>query len=108
MGAGIGKFHTVAGRGRYCIRGRATSGGNPTRLYHFLKACHAIDNVGKNRVKISLWMDVNDPWELKPFDLSDARNLRALVGGKTEMSNQFSADSLCKHWGSALMGARSA
>ena len=34
------------------------------RLYHFLKACHAVDDVEKKRVKISLWMDVNDPWEL--------------------------------------------
>ena len=75
------------------------------RLYHFLKACYAIDDVEKKRVKISLWMDVNDPWELKPFDLSDARNLRALEGFETKMSKQFSFVSLCKHWRSPLMWA---
>jgi hypothetical protein len=75
------------------------------RLYHFLKACYAIDDVEKKRVKISLWMDVNDPWELKPFDLSDARNLRALEEFKTKMSKQFSFVSLCKHWRSPLMWA---
>jgi hypothetical protein len=75
------------------------------RLYHFLKACYAIDDVEKKRVKISLWMDVNDPWELKPFDLSDPRNLRALEGFKTKMSKQFSFVCLCKHWRSPLMWA---
>lgn len=75
------------------------------RLYHFLKACHAIDDVRKNRVKISLWMDVNDAWELKPFDLSDPRNLRALEAFKTTMSKRFSFVSLCKHWRSPLMWA---
>lgn len=72
------------------------------RLYHFLKACHAVDNVEKKRVKISLWMDVNDPWEIMPFDLSDARNRRALEAFKTQ---QYSFVSLCKHWRSPLMWA---
>jgi hypothetical protein len=66
------------------------------RLYHFLKACYAIDDVEKKRVKISLWMDVNDPWELEPFDLSGARNLRPLEGFKTKISKQFSFVSFCK------------
>jgi hypothetical protein len=75
------------------------------RLYHFLKARYAIDDLERKRVKISLWMDVNDPWELKPFDLSDARNLRALVGFKTRMSKQFSFVPLCTRWRSPLMWA---
>jgi hypothetical protein len=73
------------------------------RLYHFLNVGYAIDDVEKKRVKISLWKDVNDPWELMPFDLSDLRNLRALEGFKTTMSKQFSFVSLCKHWRSPLM-----
>ena len=52
----------MEGRHRAVLRGRATSGGNPMRPYHVLKACYAIDDVEKKRVKISLWMDVNDPW----------------------------------------------
>jgi hypothetical protein len=75
------------------------------RLYHFLHTRYAIDDVGKTRVKISLWMDVNDPWELMPFDLSDARNLRALEGFKTTMNRRFSFVSLCKQWRSPLMWA---
>ena len=75
------------------------------RLYHFLKTRHASDDVEKSRVKISLWMDVNDPWELKPFDLSDARNLRAIEGFKTRVNKKYSFVCLCKHWRSPLMWA---
>jgi len=75
------------------------------RLYHFLKTCYAIDDVEKARVKISLWMDVNDPWELKPFDLSDPRTRRALEAFKTTMNRRFSFVSLCKQWRSPLMWA---
>lgn len=38
-------------------------------------------------------MDVNDPSELKPFDLSDARNLRALEGFKIKILMQALAQS---------------
>ena len=67
------------------------------RLYHFLKACHAIDDVEKSRIKISLWMDVNDPWELKPFDLSDARNLRAIAARQDWLGNDFPLNEWCRN-----------
>jgi hypothetical protein len=75
------------------------------RLYHFLKTCHAIDNVSKSRIKISLWKDVNDPWELLPFDLSDAEKRRALEGFKDRLNQMFSFVCLCRHWRSPLMWA---
>ncbi len=40
---------------------------NPTRVYHFLKAEHALSNLERRRIKISVFDDVNDKRELLAY-----------------------------------------
>ena len=41
------------------------------RVYKFLCATYALQNLAKQRLKISEFTDMNDPYELSGVDLSD-------------------------------------
>lgn len=43
------------------------------RLYHFVSEQHGLTNIAKRRVKIAQIDDLNDPFELRAFSLSDRR-----------------------------------
>ena len=75
------------------------------RLYYFTKAAHALDNVSKRRIKISLYRDVNDPWELLPFDLSDAANREIMLAFKNRMDTEYAFICMSKTWTCPLMWA---
>lgn len=75
------------------------------RLYHFLKTYHAVDDVVKARIKLSLYEDSNDPFELLPFDLSDPLKRKALENLKTKLHEGYGMICLCKGWHSPLMWA---
>ncbi|UWR04243.1 DUF2971 domain-containing protein [Ruegeria conchae] len=48
----------------------------PKRLYYFTGPDHALDNVVRRRLKLSFPNEVNDIFEMKPFDFGDNREAR--------------------------------
>ncbi len=61
----------------------------PKRLYNFTGPEHALDNVVRRRLKLSFPNEVNDIFEMKPFDFGDNRKAR-IEWGKT--IDQFSQE----------------
>ena len=41
------------------------------RVYHFLSAKYALDDISKKRIKIAQFQDLNDPFEILGPNLSD-------------------------------------
>ena len=56
------------------------------RVYKFLPEEWARDNIEKQRIKISRFCDLNDPFELSPFDLSNGDQRDALIHARKEFS----------------------
>lgn len=72
--------------------------GTPIRLYHFLSAEHALEDIEKRRIKISQIDQLNDPFELWCVYQKD-RSLRdALRAYKNEMNSRFGMLCFSKHW----------
>lgn len=68
------------------------------RLYHFLSAEYALDDIAKRRIKISQIEQLNDPFELWCVYQRD-RSLRdALRLYKRDMNDQFGMLCFSKHW----------
>ena len=68
------------------------------RLYHFLSAHHALDDIAKRRLKISQIDQLNDPFELLCVYQRD-RGLRdALRAYKDQMAARFGVLCFSKHW----------
>jgi hypothetical protein len=49
------------------------------RVFKFLETKHAMSNVEKNRIKISRIADLNDPFELRPLNVSHKPELRRIL-----------------------------
>ena len=72
--------------------------GKRIRLYHFLSAPHALEDIAKRRLKISQIDQLNDPFELWCVYQKD-RSLRdALRAYKNEMNARFGMLCFSKHW----------
>ncbi len=56
------------------------------RVYKFLPEEWARDNIEKQHIKISRFCDLNDPFELSPFDLSNGDQRDALIHARKEFS----------------------
>jgi hypothetical protein len=68
------------------------------RLYHFLSAGHALDDIARGRIRISRIEQLNDPFELWCVYQKD-RGLRdALRAYKEEMNTRFGMLCFSKHW----------
>ncbi len=59
------------------------------RLYHFLSANFALDDIEKRRIKISEIDQLNDPFELWCVPQDDQRLREALRGFKKEMGERY-------------------
>jgi Protein of unknown function (DUF2971) len=68
------------------------------RLYHFLSAHHALDDIAKRRLKISEIEQLNDPFELWCVYQKDRRLRNALRGYKDQMAARFGMLCFSKHW----------
>jgi len=55
------------------------------RVYHFLSADHALDDISKRRIKIAQFQDLNDPFEILGTNLSDKIIRKAFRAFKKEM-----------------------
>lgn len=75
------------------------------RLYHYLEACWALDNIRQRRLKLSNLLGVNDPYELASVYSTDPVTQATLEDSRPgishlEVFNSFSCD-----WNNILMGA---
>lgn len=73
------------------------------RLYHFLKAEHALDDLQRRRLKISSLDDLNDPFELLGADLGDKAMRRAFQETRTELAQQCGVLCFSRRWRNPLM-----
>jgi hypothetical protein len=68
------------------------------RVYHFLSATHALDDIEKKRIKISEIDQLNDPFELWCVSQEDKQIRAALQNYKMEMSTRFGLICFCEDW----------
>jgi Protein of unknown function (DUF2971) len=68
------------------------------RVYHFLPAVYALEDIEKRRIKISEIDQLNDPFELWCVSQEDKQMRFALRNYKKEMSERFGLICFCKHW----------
>ncbi len=68
------------------------------RVYHFLSARNALDDLEHRRLKISEIDKLNDPFELWCVAQGDRRLRAALRMYKTQMSQQFGMLCFCPEW----------
>jgi hypothetical protein len=73
------------------------------RVYHFLSAMWALDDIRKKRIKISVIDQLNDPFELWCVEQRDKRLRQALRGFKAEMVERFGMICFSKHWHNPLL-----
>jgi hypothetical protein len=73
------------------------------RVYHFLPAIHALDDIQKKRIKISEIDQLNDPFELWCVSQEDLQLRFALREYKKEMAKRFGMICFCKHWHNPLL-----
>lgn len=73
------------------------------RVYHFLPANWALDDIEKRRVKISEIDQLNDPFELWCVAQRDRRLREALRGFKKEMEQRYGLICFSKQWDNPLL-----
>src|ERR1700730_2134446 len=73
------------------------------RVYHFLPTVHALEDIEKNRIKISEIDQLNDRFELWCVSQEDQRLRPALRKYKEEMSERFGMICFCKQWHNPLL-----
>ena len=67
-------------------------------VYHFVPATHGLENIRKQRIKISTIPDLNDPFELLCADLSDPDIRERLKNWKLKMGSNFGLLCFSKTW----------
>ena len=68
------------------------------RVYHFLPANFALDDIEQRRIKISEIDQINDPFELWCVYQKDKRLRIALRDYKEEMSSRYGMLCFSRHW----------
>ncbi|MDX1915959.1 MAG: DUF2971 domain-containing protein [Methylophilus sp.] len=76
---------------------------NYMRLYHFLNAKYALDDIKKKRIKISLIPDLNDPFELWTINLPNPEHRRLWKSTVEELSKSFGVICLSRKWNNPLL-----
>lgn len=76
-----------------------------TRAYKFLNESFGIRALADRRLKQSRIRDLNDPFELKPYDVANAGLRTALEETKKAMDNDRGLVCFCGNWESPLMWA---
>jgi hypothetical protein len=73
------------------------------RVYHFLSAEHALDNLRNRRLKIATFNNLNDPFELWAFAQPNKALRRALLRNKQEMAASYGVLCFCIDWKNPVM-----
>jgi hypothetical protein len=83
--------------------GKAKNLKRTVRVYHFLPAAHALDDIEKRRIKISEVDQLNDPFELWCLSLEDSGLRERLRDYKRTMSDRFGLLCFCGGWSNPLL-----
>ena len=73
------------------------------RLYHFLNAEHALDDIRKKRIKISLIPDLNDPFELWTIPLPASQHRKVWQATVQDIGKKFGVICLSRKWSNPLL-----
>ncbi len=75
------------------------------RVYKFLKRDDALWDIRKRKIKISEICDLNDPFELVSFDLSDPEFRRRLLKSRDELNANHGMVSCSRVWTCPILWA---
>lgn len=75
------------------------------RLYHFLEAHWALDDIKRRRLRISLLDSLNDPFEFLAVDLSNKEFRNAMMRTRKKMADWQGVICFCDNWRNPLMWA---
>ena len=73
------------------------------RVFHFLKAAHAISALERSRLKIALINDLNDPFELLCPDIRDPRHRRGFQQFKVQCARKFGYLCFTERWQNLML-----
>lgn len=73
------------------------------RLYHFTNEKYALDNIENRQLKVSFPNDVNDLFELKPFDFGTRENRLAWHSSIDKYSKNHGFISFAENWEAPTM-----
>jgi hypothetical protein len=73
------------------------------RLYQFLRASHALDDLQRQRLKISRLHELNDPFELLAADLRDKAMRRAFEATRAGLVERFGVLCFSRGWRNPVM-----
>lgn len=68
------------------------------RVYHFVKAKYGLSNLEKRHLKISIIMELNDPFEFLGAELSDRNFRKAIKKTKKDLSKTKGILCFSKNW----------
>ena len=68
------------------------------RLYHFINAQYGLEDLRKQRLKIALIMELNDPFEFLGVDLSNSEFRQIMEGLKAYLSEIYGILCFSKSW----------
>ena len=73
------------------------------RLYHYLPAQYALDDINRRRIKIARFADMNDPFELVAADFSDPVQRKVLRGWKETFQEKWGILCFSRSWQNAVL-----
>jgi hypothetical protein len=73
------------------------------RVYHYLEAKWALDDIRRRRLKLSKIDDMNDPYELRCVCSDDPRSQEALEKTATEVGERYGVECFSRSWNNILM-----
>jgi len=68
------------------------------RVFHFLNSEYGLDDIRRRRLRISLFSDLNDPFELLSIELSDKHRRQEFKAVKEEMARTGGILCFSKRW----------
>ena len=72
-------------------------------FYYFTSAVHAISNIENDRIKISRFSDLNDPFELLGVNLGNKETRKKFRDLKEQINDEEGLICLSKSWHNPLM-----
>jgi len=73
------------------------------RVYHLLSAKYAIENLKKQRLKVSLFADLNDPFELLSVELSELANRKKFQELKKDINGKKGVLCFSRNWNNPVL-----
>lgn len=73
------------------------------RVYHFTSAKYAIDDIKRNRLKVSRFSELNDPFELLAADLLNPKHRQAFAKFKDEVNDKTGIICFSGSWCNPLL-----